>query len=143
MILKNWRRGSATFPTILLSLLLKLLSGVPESLQILRGPEPWQLWVLEQIRDGLKTPGEAVKLAIASGHGVGKTALSSWIVLWAICTFPDARGIVTASSEAMLMTRFRAELRLWFQEVQSPRVFRADRHVVDFARRQPFPDVEM
>jgi hypothetical protein len=87
------------------------------------GPEPWQRWVLEQIRDGLKTPGEAIKLAIASGHGVGKTALSSWIVLWAICTFPDARGIVTASSEAMLMTRFRAELRLWFRRCKAREFF--------------------
>ena len=119
MILKNWRRGSAMFPTILLGLLLKLLSGVHGELANSQGPEPWQLWVLEQIRDGLKTPGEAVKLAIASGHGVGKTALSSWIVLWAICTFPDARGIVTASSEAMLMTRFRAELRLWFRRCKA------------------------
>ena len=29
------------------------------------GPEPWQRWLLEQIRDGLKTPGEAIKIAFA------------------------------------------------------------------------------
>ena len=38
------------------------------------GPEPWQRWLLEQIRDGLKTPGEAIKIALASGHGIGKSA---------------------------------------------------------------------
>src|SRR5262249_18451046 len=92
-------------------------------LQRSSGPEPGQRWALEQIRDGVKTPGEAVKLAIASGHGVGKTALSSWIVLWAICTFPDARGIVTASSESMLMTRFRAELRTWFRRFRAQQFF--------------------
>src|SRR5262249_43979288 len=92
-------------------------------LQRSSGPEPGQRWALEQIRDGVKTPGEAVKLAIASGHGVGKTALSSWIVLWAICTFPDARGIVTASSESMLMTRFRAELRTWFRRFKAQEFF--------------------
>jgi hypothetical protein len=32
------------------------------------GPEPWQRWLLEQIRDGLKTPGEAIKIALASGQ---------------------------------------------------------------------------
>jgi hypothetical protein len=78
-----------------------------------QGSEPWQLWVLEQIRDGLLKPGEAIKLAIASGHGVGKSALCSWICLWAISTFPDTRGLVTASSESMLNTRFRAELKSW------------------------------
>jgi hypothetical protein len=52
------------------------------------GPEPWQRWVLEQIRDGLLMPGEAVKIALASGHGIGKSALCSWICLWAISTFP-------------------------------------------------------
>ena len=71
------------------------------------GPEPWQRWLLEQIRDGLLKPGEAVKLALASGHGIGKSAACSWIVLWAISTFPGTRGIVTASSEAMLRVRLR------------------------------------
>jgi hypothetical protein len=48
------------------------------------GPEPWQRWLLEQIRDGLLKPGEATKIAISSGHGVGKSAVCSWIALWAI-----------------------------------------------------------
>src|SRR5262249_6629464 len=88
-----------------------------------KGPEPWQRWVLEQIRDGLMTPGKAIRIAIASGHGVGKSALCCWITLWTISTFPDARGIVTASSEAMLMTRFRAELRTWFRRFKAQEFF--------------------
>ena len=40
------------------------------------GPEPWQRWLLEQIRNGLLKPGEAIKIAIASGHGIGKSAVS-------------------------------------------------------------------
>ena len=40
-------------------------------------------------RDGLKTPGEAIKIAVACGHGVGKSAVCAWIALWAISTFPD------------------------------------------------------
>jgi hypothetical protein len=59
------------------------------------GPEPWQRWLLEQIRDGLMTPGQAIRIAIASGHGVGKSALCSWVTLWAMSTAPDTRGIVT------------------------------------------------
>jgi hypothetical protein len=78
------------------------------------GPEPWQQEVLEAIRDGLPL-GKAVRLAVASGHGIGKTALVSWIVLWAISTCRDCRGILTASNEAQLATRNRAELRKWYR----------------------------
>jgi hypothetical protein len=79
-----------------------------------KAPEPWQRAVLEAVRDGLPL-GKAVRLAVASGHGVGKTALVSWLVLWAISTCRDCRGILTASNEAQLATRNRAELRKWFR----------------------------
>src|SRR6516164_1018138 len=59
--------------------------------------QPWQRKVLEAIRDGLPL-GRAVRIAVASGHGIGKTALTSWIVLWAISTCTDCRGILTASN---------------------------------------------
>jgi hypothetical protein len=87
------------------------------------GPTEWQRWLLESIRDGLKTPGEAIKIAISSGHGIGKSAALSWITLWALSTMPDTRGIVTASSEAMLMTRFRAELRIWYRRFRAQQFF--------------------
>jgi len=78
------------------------------------GPEPWQAEILADIRDGLPL-GRAIQIAVASGHGVGKTALIAWLVLWAISTFPDTRGIVTAATEPMLITRVRAELRKWLR----------------------------
>jgi hypothetical protein len=87
------------------------------------GPERWQRWLLEQIRDGLLKPGEAIKIAIASGHGIGKSAALSWLARWAITTFPGARGLVTASNEPMLMTRFRAELRIWFRRFKAREFF--------------------
>jgi hypothetical protein len=77
-------------------------------------PEPWQVEILATVRDGLPI-GRAIKIAVASGHGVGKTALICWLILWALSTFPDTRGIVTAATEPMLMTRVRAELRKWLR----------------------------
>jgi hypothetical protein len=77
------------------------------------GPEAWQVEVLEAIRDGLPAE-QAVQLATASGHGVGKSALSSWLVLWAIATLPDARGVVTANTETQLRTKTWAELGKWY-----------------------------
>jgi hypothetical protein len=79
-----------------------------------KAPEKWQREVLSAIRDGLPLQ-KAVRIAVASGHGVGKTALVSWICLWAMSTCRDCRGILTASNEAQLSTRNRSELRKWFR----------------------------
>jgi hypothetical protein len=77
-----------------------------------KSPEKWQREVLRLIRDGLPLH-RAVRIACASGHGVGKTALTAWIIIWAMATCCDCRGILTASNEAQLTTRDRAELRKW------------------------------
>jgi hypothetical protein len=66
------------------------------------GPEPWQREVLEELGRSLKqrdsTPDEAGRLAVASGHCIGKSALVSWVVLWALSTLSDTRGIDFGSS---------------------------------------------
>ncbi len=85
-----------------------------ESLRDREGPEPWQRDVLERIRDGL-SPHNAVMEAIASGHGVGKSALVSWIILWGLTTHPDTKGVVTANTEVQLRTKTWAELAKWFR----------------------------
>src|SRR5690606_10720817 len=69
------------------------------------GPEPWQLAILQQLKRGLLTPSEAIRLAVTSGHGVGKSALVAWIILWAMCTCADTRGVVTANTENQLKTK--------------------------------------
>ena len=61
------------------------------------GPEKWQADALADIRDKLKTPSEVIREAVASGHGIGKSALVAWLILWAISTFEDTRGVVTAN----------------------------------------------
>ena len=78
------------------------------------GPETWQKEILLQIKDGLIDINKAIQLAVASGHGVGKTALVSWIILWAISTKPDTRGVVTANTETQLKTKTWAELGKWY-----------------------------
>ena len=81
------------------------------------GPEPWQREVLQKLGEALyrrdKTSGEAVRQAIASGHGVGKSALVAWIVLWALSTLRDTRGVVTANTEGQLRTKTWPELAKW------------------------------
>ncbi len=88
--------------------------GEPGAITKFNGPEPWQIEILKDIEEGLLTPNEAIKLARASGHGIGKSALVSWIILWAFTTAPDCRGVVTANTETQLKTKTWAELGKWF-----------------------------
>ncbi len=78
------------------------------------GPEPWQEEVLTRIRDGL-SPEDAILHAVASGHGVGKSTLVAWIILWAISTEVDTRGVVTANTETQLKTKTWPELAKWYR----------------------------
>lgn len=77
-------------------------------------PDEWQISILQDIKDGLLTADQAIKEAVASGHGIGKTALVSWIVLWGFSTLPDTRGRVTAGTETQLKTVMWSELAKWF-----------------------------
>lgn len=78
------------------------------------GPDEWQKQVLEDIAAGLIDTNTAIQLAVASGHGIGKSALICWIILWAFCTAPDTKGVVTANTETQLRTKTWAELGKWF-----------------------------
>lgn len=81
------------------------------------GPDEWQIDILtvigERLRSGEITVSEAIQVAVASGHGIGKSALVSWLILWAICTFEDTRGVVTANTETQLRTKTWAEVAKW------------------------------
>lgn len=84
------------------------------------GPDEWQKEFLiewgEQIRDrgfdGI-TPCIPIRFSFASGHGIGKSALSSWIILFIMSTRPSAKGIVTANTGDQLRTKTWAELGKW------------------------------
>lgn len=84
-----------------------------------KGPEDWQIEVLIRIGQKLKagelTLEEAIREAISSGHGVGKSALVAWLILWALSTFEDTKGIVTANTETQLRTKTWPELQKWHQ----------------------------
>lgn len=90
----------------------------PGPLEGIEGPQPWQAKVLTQIGEGLKAGvklDEAIRIAVASGHGVGKSALVAWITLWALSTMDDARVAVTANTDTQLRTKTWPELAKWHQ----------------------------
>ena len=70
-------------------------------------PSKQQLSVLVAIDEG------AQKIAIRSGHGTGKSAMISWIVLWAGLTKEDCKIPMTAPSAPQLTDILIPEVRKW------------------------------
>ena len=84
------------------------------------GPDAWQTNILEligkHVREGRSAQdavSTALQIAVASGHGVGKTALVSWIILWFISTRVAPQIVVTANTSAQLSTKTWRELAKW------------------------------
>lgn len=82
------------------------------------GPDEWQKDFLIHLRERMHKSvgiGGVIREAVASGHGIGKTTLVSWIILWAMSTLPDTRGVVTANTENQLKTKTWTELAKWLR----------------------------
>jgi hypothetical protein len=87
-------------------------------LEQFKGPRKWQRQVLRQFGDHIKANRTAeaftvLRLAIASGRGIGKSALVSWIVIWMLSTRIGSTTIVSANSEAQLRAVTWAEITKW------------------------------
>lgn len=78
-----------------------------------KGPEPWQEKILLDLQNGLINYTEAIQMARASGHGIGKSTLVAWLILWAMSTKEDTRGVVTANTDTQLRTKTWPELAKW------------------------------
>lgn len=82
------------------------------------GPDEWQKAELEAIGAKLRNdPDGNVREATASGHGIGKTAFSSWICCWAMSTRAHLSGVVTANTMGQLSTKTWRELALWHKRL--------------------------
>jgi hypothetical protein len=80
------------------------------------GPRKWQTEVHAYIRDHLANPATRFtpcRVAISSGHGIGKSAFLGQIVNWAMSTCEDCRVIVTAGTGAQLTTKTVPEISKW------------------------------
>ena len=83
-----------------------------------KGPRMWQRQVLRDIKEHLaKNRGQiemdTLRAAVASGRGIGKSALVSWLILWMLTTRIGSSVIVSANSEAQLRSVTWGELTKW------------------------------
>lgn len=79
------------------------------------GPDTWQVDVLLRLEATLTNPDHtgAIRLAVASGNGIGKGALTAWLVQWFITTRVRPQIVVTANTKAQLETKTWRELAKW------------------------------
>jgi hypothetical protein len=80
------------------------------------GAHEWQTAILGDICNHLNSNKrfDPLLLAVASGHGIGKSALVGWIIHWAMSTCDDCRCVVTANTGDQLMTKTVPEVSKWF-----------------------------
>lgn len=89
-------------------------------LEKFEGPDKWQTAFLTDIRDKLQglrnneeTVNDALFYATKAGHGVGKSAATSWIILWLMSTRPHFSGVVTANTRDQLTRKTWREVEIW------------------------------
>lgn len=84
------------------------------------GPEQWACETFEQIGEQIRAHGfdcthpvDAIRMATASGHGISKSATVAMLTLFIMCTRPNARGVITASTAVQLESKTWAEVQKW------------------------------
>lgn len=87
-------------------------------LERMSGPDDWQLELLADVGERLTAdPSTRIRSAVRSGHGVGKSTVTAWIILWAMSTRPHLSGVVTANTGTQLATKTWRELALWHKRL--------------------------
>ncbi len=80
------------------------------------GPRRWQTQILKDIGAHLQNPAtryQPLKIAVASGKGIGKSALVAMIEKWAMSTCEDCKIVVTANTGTQLQTKTVPEVHKW------------------------------
>jgi hypothetical protein len=90
--------------------------GTP--LENFSGPRKWQREILLDIAEHIKQNNgkvdfDVMREAVASGRGIGKSALVSWLEHWMLSTRIGATIIVSANSESQLRSVTWAEITKW------------------------------
>ncbi len=89
---------------------------------VTHGLDAWQNDLLRDIgAEVAKRPFDrkaavpAVRVATASGHGIGKTMLQSILLCWLMSTRDHVRGVATSPTAAQLGTRLWPEVHTWLR----------------------------
>lgn len=88
-----------------------------------KGPRKWQRAILREMTDAIEANNDpkvreaeaynVFRKAISSGRGIGKSALISWVALWAVSTHIGMSVLISANTESQLFSVTWAELLKW------------------------------
>lgn len=78
---------------------------------LLQEPDAWQIEALRGFARGY------TRHSIKSGHGVGKSCLAAWVVLWFCCTRAPFKCALTAPSAPQLFDVLWPELLKWMSRM--------------------------
>lgn len=86
------------------------------------GPDEWACQMLDDIGASVKERDfdgsqavDPIRMAVSSGHGIGKSAFTAWLVCWIMATRPNCKGVVTANTANQLETKTWAEITKWMR----------------------------
>lgn len=90
--------------------------GEPGLLEKHKGPRQWQVDTLEIIKTHLEneaTRYQPLQIAVASGHGIGKSALIGMIIKWGLDTCDRTRIVCTSNTDTQLKSKTVPEVTKW------------------------------
>ena len=82
------------------------------------GPRNWQADIFGEIKAHLQNPEtryQPLQIAVASGHGIGKSTCMGMISNWAMSCWDDAKIVTTANTDGQLRTKTAPEIGKWFR----------------------------
>tara|TARA_R110000744_G_scaffold46466_3_gene102697 strand:- start:10961 stop:12436 length:1476 start_codon:yes stop_codon:yes gene_type:complete len=84
------------------------------------GPDKWAVDFFMDLAKDVEERGftgvQAVRpimYSVSSGHGIGKSAMVAWLILWIMSTRPFCKGVISANSYVQLRTKTWSELSKW------------------------------
>lgn len=73
----------------------------------------WQAETLGYLGQQLRSGRLVIQIAVASGHGIGKSSLISQLIDWGLSTRENTRIILTAGKEEQMKTKTWPEVTKW------------------------------
>lgn len=73
--------------------------------------DPWQRELLTEVGKGTR------KISTRAGHGVGKSAAASWVIIWFFLTKHPCKIVLTAPTSSQLFDALFSEVKSWVKKL--------------------------
>ena len=91
------------------------IPGTPRPDKAPAGPELWQGNFLRDVETAIQDGKR--RFSVRAGHGVGKTTIEAWLVLWFVLFWRPLKMPITANSQDQLRDVVWAEIAHWWREL--------------------------